>query len=326
MTEQEGRKRRRISPRRSDCQSQGEDQLLRRGFVAAAVAAVAAAAVPGCGDEAPTASPAAPSKPGPAPATPKATPTASGEGAAGRGPAGVPRWAMVIDLRRCIGCRGCTVACKAEFDVPLGSFSCVVRQKEIGKYPKARKAFLPTLCNHCQGADEAGPPCVKECPQNSMERASYTASDGAKHRYRIGDTYRRPDGAVLLDVKHCTGCGKCVTACPYGVRWLHNGVKAPLDKAKQAVGKCTFCMHRVDKGILPACVNVCEGKARIFGDLNDPASPASKLVKEFGLDKKRKTATLLPGEGTLPHVFYIDNDGDIAQVYQKGQEYKDEVF
>lgn len=309
----------------------GADRMLRRGFVAAAAAAAAGIVLPGCGESKEKPAPKRPGKKLPkAPSAKDKKQQAKGKAeaplAAAAAAQGLPRWAMVIDLRRCIGCRGCTVACKAEFDVPLGKFSCVVRQKEVGKYPTARKVFLPTLCNHCTGADEAGPPCVKECPQNSMARARYVAPDGSRHRYRTGATYRRPDGAVLLDLQHCTGCGKCIKACPYGVRWAHPGVKASLDKTKQAVGKCTFCAHRIEKGLLPACVNVCEGKARIFGDLNDAASPVSKLVKEFGLDKKREAATLLPGEGTLPHVFYIDPAGDIAKVHQKGQEYKDEVF
>lgn len=239
---------------------------------------------------------------------------------------GVPRWGMVIDLRRCIGCRGCTVACKAEFDVPIGSFNCVVRQKEVGKYPKARKMFLPTLCNHCSGEPGKEPPCVDSCPNKAMKRARYTDANGKRHRYQIGATYQRPDGAVLLELQYCTGCEKCIEACPYKVRWRHPHIKAPLDKAKQAVGKCNLCMHRVEAGVLPACVNVCEGKARIFGDLNDSGSEIAKLVAHFGLESARDEATLLPGEKTTPNVFYIDPDSVISQVYEKGKEYTDEVF
>jgi len=239
---------------------------------------------------------------------------------------GLPRWGMLIDLRRCIGCRGCTVACKAEFDVPIGSFNCVVRQKEVGKYPKAKKVFLPTLCNHCSGPAGKEPPCVDACPNKSMKRASHKTASGKRQRYRIGATYQRPDGAVLLDTQHCTGCQKCVEACPYKVRWAHPHVKAPLDASKQAVGKCNFCMHRVEAGILPACVNACEGKARVFGDLNDANSEIAKLVAQFGLAQKRATATLLPGEGTEPNVFYIDPENAVSQAYEKGKEYIDEVF
>jgi tetrathionate reductase subunit B len=283
-----------------------------------------AVALTGCDPKAPKPSPTTDAVTEDAPDVPT---TESDKTAKTAAPAeGSPRWAMVIDLRRCIGCRGCTVACKAEFDVPLGDFSCVVRQEELGKYPDSRKAFLPTLCNHCSGGKKENPPCVEECPNNAMERARYKAPDGTVVRYRIGATYKRPDGAVLLATKYCTGCEKCIEACPYGVRWSHPGVAAPLDKSKQAVGKCSFCTHRVEKGVLPACVNVCQGKARIFGDLNDPASPVSKLAEEFDLLAKRDSTTLLPGDGTDPHVFYIDPDGDIEAVYQKGREYKDEVF
>ena len=237
-----------------------------------------------------------------------------------------PRWGMVIDIRRCIGCRGCTVSCKAEFDVPLGNFNCVVHQVEVGKYPNAKKVFLPVLCNHCSGKDGKPPPCVQECPNKSMKRATYYAPDGSKTRYKIGATYQRPDGAILLDTEFCTGCGKCIEACPYGVRWFHPSVKAPLDPSKQAVGKCNLCMHRVDKGLLPACVNTCQGKARIFGDLNDPSSEISKLVKEFKLDENRDRTTLLPEEETGPNVFYIDPDNVIGQINTKEKEFKDEVF
>ena len=315
---------------RREAIDQTDGSRLRRAFLVATAAAAAGAVLPGCGrgEESPSEKPGSGEKgtPGDQNAAAKPPPPKARGSAKKADVKGLPRWAMVVDLRRCVGCRGCTIACKAEFDIPLGKFSCVVRQEEVGKYPNARKAFLPTLCNHCKGYGDSGPPCVKECPQSAIERAHYTASDGSKHRYRIGATYVRPDGAVLIDVQHCTGCGKCIDACPYGVRWWHPGVKAPLDKAKQAVGKCTFCMHRVDKGLLPACVNVCEGKARIFGNLNDPTDPVSKLVKEFGLDKKLATCTLLPNEKTQPHVFYIDPDGDIKGVYKKGQEYKDEVY
>lgn len=236
-----------------------------------------------------------------------------------------PRWGMVIDIRRCIGCRGCTVSCKAEFDVPIGKFNCAVHQREVGKYPNAKKVFLPILCNHCTGKDGI-PPCVAECPQNEEEKAVYTAPDGTKQEYWKGATYVRPDGAVLLNTKHCIGCGSCIDACPYGARWFHPHVKAPQDDTEQAVGKCNFCMHRVEEGLLPACVNTCQGKARIFGDLNDPESEVSKQVREFNLAETRDKSTLLPDEGIMPNVFYIDPDNVIGQLYTKGEEFKDEVF
>ncbi len=219
----------------------------------------------------------------------------------------VPRWAMVIDLRRCIGCRACTVACKAEFDVALGRWNAVVKNVEWGKYPNPQKHFLPRLCNHCAGdpeKEEQVPPCVEKCPEAKSGRRMKMG----KVRYRTGATYKRPDGMILLDMSLCIGCYKCIDACPYGVRYIDPRVKLTRPDREKAlgVGKCIFCQHRVDKGFVPACVNTCQGEARILGDLNDPGSEVSKLVKEFNLLDNRKTTTLLPEEKTMPYVFYID--------------------
>lgn len=222
-----------------------------------------------------------------------------------------PRWAMVIDLRKCIGCRGCTVSCKSENNVPLGRWNTVVKQIESGKYPDARKDFLPRLCNHCEGDEkDKVPPCVKICPEYPKKRQTFITPDGKKIAYRDGATYKRPDGAILIDNAACTGCGKCIKECPYGSRYFDPLVKSGQDSTKNAIGKCTFCMHRVEKGLLPACVNTCQGGARIFGDLNDPESDVSRLVKEFNLVANRKETTLeetlLPKKKTNPNVFYID--------------------
>ncbi|MFQ5439318.1 MAG: 4Fe-4S dicluster domain-containing protein [Paracoccaceae bacterium] len=236
--------------------------------------------------------------------------------AAGAGPAQAkgtpPRWVMVMDLRRCIGCRACTVACKAENDVSLGRFRTVVQEKTTGTFPNTRKAFLPIMCNHCEGNKEDGiPPCVKACPQYPGKRASFKTADGGKIRYRTGGTYKRPDGMVLIDVEQCIGCGKCIDACPYGVRSFNPFVKAGADPTKQAADKCDMCKERVANGIDPSCVNTCQGRARIFGDMNDPNSEVSQLIAEHDLTKN----VLLPEEGTDPHVFYIDPDNVMKEVY-----------
>lgn len=220
---------------------------------------------------------------------------------------GNPRWVMVVDLRRCIGCRGCTVACKSEFDVALGRWSAVVKNVEFGKYPNTQKHFLPRLCNHCageKGKEWQVPPCVEKCPESKSGKRMKMG----KARYRTGATYKRPDGMILLDMSLCIGCYKCIDACPYGVRSIDPRVKLKRpDREKDVgVGKCTFCQHRVDKGIAPSCVNTCQGGARIFGDLNDPNSEVSKLAKEFNLLKNRKRTTLLPDEKTEPYNLYID--------------------
>ncbi|MHA1597547.1 MAG: 4Fe-4S dicluster domain-containing protein, partial [Alphaproteobacteria bacterium] len=214
-----------------------------------------------------------------------------------------PRWSMVMDLRACIGCRACTVSCKAENDVSLGRFRTVVQEKTWGKFPKTRKAFLPIMCNHCEGNKKDGvPPCVKVCPEYPGERLTYVTPDGKKIRYRGGATYKRPDGLILIDAKNCIGCGKCIDACPYGVRSFNPFVKAGKKPELQAADKCDMCAHRLDNGVEPACVNTCQGEARIFGDLNDSSSRVAKLVKQFKLADN----VLLKDEGTDPQVFYID--------------------
>ncbi len=229
------------------------------------------------------------------------------EAAAARGTA--PRWVMVFDLRRCIGCRGCTVACKAEYDVPLGAWNTVVNEEVVGKYPNTKKPFLPIRCNHCEGNKEDGvPPCVKNCPEYPKTRQKFKTPDGKTIRYRDGATYKRPDGLILFKNEYCVGCGKCIEACPYGARAFNKRLKAGKDSTKNGITKCSSCQHRIDKGVAPACVNICQGRARIFGDMNDPDSEVAKLAKEFGLLTGRQKTTLLPGENTVPMNFYVDPD------------------
>ncbi len=230
-----------------------------------------------------------------------------------------PRWAMVMDLRKCIGCRACTVSCKAENDVSVGRFRTVVQEKTMGTFPKTKKGFLPIMCNHCEGNEKDGiPPCVKECPEFPGERLTFVTADGSKIRYRGGATYKRPDGLILIDKELCIGCGKCIDACPYGVRSFDPFVKAGKKPEKQAADKCDMCKERVANGIDPACVNTCQGRARIFGDLNDPTSEVAMLVKEHNLAKN----VLLPEEKTDPHVFYIDPDNMLKELYTKRQKGK----
>lgn len=179
------------------------------------------------------------------------------------------RFAMVIDMRKCVGCHACSVACKAEFEVPLGVWRSWVKQVERGRFPNTQRHFLPRLCNHCDK-----PPCVEACPTKA--------------------SYQREDGMVLIREERCIGCKLCIAACPYDSRFL--------DPAKHIAQKCTFCVHRVDEGVVPACVNTCQGKARIFGDLNDPASEVARLVA------REAVQVLKPELGTEPRVFYIGAD------------------
>ena len=196
------------------------------------------------------------------------------------------RYGMVIDVRRCSGCQACSIACKAEFDVPIGGVRSWVEHHEAGVYPNTEKRMLPRLCNHC-----SEPPCVEACPEN-----------GPDHKAK-GATYKRDDGIVMIDETKCIGCAKCVEACPYDARFMNPFKGDPkLTKGNGSADKCDFCLHRISQGVAPSCVNTCVGRARIFGDLNDPSSEVSKLVAEFD-------ATVLRREKkTKPSVFYIGAD------------------
>lgn len=180
------------------------------------------------------------------------------------------QYAMVIDTRRCIGCHACTVACKSENDVPLGENRCWVEYTEKGAFPLVDRSFLPRLCNHC-----SEPNCVDVCP--------------------TGATYKQEeDGIVVVDAALCIGCKYCVQACPYDARFSN--------RVTGTAEKCDFCVHRVKRGVEPSCVNTCQGRARIFGDINDPDSEVSKLLATNAY------SVLMKGMGTEPNVFYIDAD------------------
>ncbi|MBD3649218.1 MAG: 4Fe-4S dicluster domain-containing protein [Pseudomonadales bacterium] len=180
------------------------------------------------------------------------------------------QYGMVIDVRRCVGCHACTVACKSENDVAVGENRSWVEYVEKGEYPNVGRSFLPRLCNHC-----SEPPCVYVCPTNA--------------------TYKREqDGIVVMDQGLCIGCKYCIQACPYDARYV--------DPYMGWVDKCDFCIHRVSQGLVPSCVQTCIGGARIFGDLGDPESEVSKLIAQ-------NDVTVLRGEmGTFPNVYYIGAD------------------
>ena len=198
------------------------------------------------------------------------------------------RYGMVIDLKRCIGCYACQIACKAENATPPGVLFARVVKREIGTYPKVRRMSLPLLCMHC-----ADPPCVKVCPTEA--------------------SFKRPDGIVDIDADKCVGCRYCMMACPYGSRFYYGeeqhyfdgGGLTPYEEKGYrnhptgVVIKCNFCAHRVERSEQPACVANCPAKARIFGDLEDPESEVSRLIVE------RAGTQLLPERGTNPSVYYL---------------------
>lgn len=203
------------------------------------------------------------------------------------------RWGMLVDLKKCIGCRACTVACKAENEVPLGVFRTTVHYLEEGKFPNPKRSFAPTLCNHC-----SEPPCTKVCPVDPI-KAKHKGPNGVELEYEKRATYKRPDGVVLVDYDRCVGCHMCVENCPYGARFVDPVRKAGGDPANNTVGKCTYCVQRLDNGVAPSCAQTCLGGALIFGDLNDPGSEISKRLK------KEKAITWKPGKGTKPNTYYL---------------------
>jgi molybdopterin-containing oxidoreductase family iron-sulfur binding subunit len=194
---------------------------------------------------------------------------------------------MIIDLARCIGCDACTIACQTENATPPGIHYAPVYRKEVGKYPQAKVMFLPTLCMHCEDA-----PCMKACPTGAISK--------------------RDDGIVLVDQSVCCGTRACVAACPYGALTYVEKVEGAFGPeliqverktTKSVAGtvqKCTFCAHRIDEGVYePACVQVCPTQCRIFGDLDDPQSDVSRLIRE------RNGVQPRPEAGTDPSVFYL---------------------
>ena len=206
----------------------------------------------------------------------------------------MPRYGMVIDLKRCYGCYACVMACKVKNHTPPGVFWARVLKSERGTYPSTIRQALPVLCMHCEE-----PSCMEVCP--------------------TGATQKQDDGIVIVDKDMCMGCKACIMACPYGARYsvekwesyFPDGLElSPYEEfAKQAweskfgVGvatKCDFCRDRLDEGKEPACVEVCSAKARTFGDLDDPDSEVSVLIR------RHRGTVLNPELGNEPKVYYLE--------------------
>lgn len=179
-----------------------------------------------------------------------------------------PRWTMVVDLAKCVGCQACTVACTLEHDVPAGQYRTTVQLSAIRTAGGTAVAMLPRLCNHCDA-----PACVPVCP--------------------AGATYKTADGTVQIDADRCLGCGLCAKACPYEARY----VNAEAGKAE----KCSLCVHRLEAGLLPACVETCAGGARQVGDRNDPQGVVARALAAGA-------QVLIPEAGTQPSVCYLGLD------------------
>ncbi len=217
------------------------------------------------------------------------------------------QWAFGVDATKCIGCLRCVEACKRENDVPANAHQfrtwveryvylegedkpridsqqdpvniaasgseSVYRFANRYKDAKVETAFfVPKLCNQC-----THPACVQVCP--------------------VGATYKTKDGVVLIDPEYCIGCRYCVQACPYGARYL-NAEKGTADK-------CTWCYHRITRGLQPACVEVCPVGARVFGDRNDKTSPISLFIRN------NRVQVLRAESGNAPNVFYVGIDKEV---------------
>lgn len=179
----------------------------------------------------------------------------------------MPKYAMVIDQSRCIGCMSCVVACKRQHDIPEGYFRTRVLQMVSGTFPNLRTEFRPELCNHCDH-----PPCCIVCPTEA--------------------SHKEADGTVQIDRSRCVGCKACIAACPYNARYIN--------EEYGFADKCSFCQERVEAGGEPACVATCVGHARIFGDESDPDSEVSQLLANNSYRVLKKAA------GTEPNVYYIN--------------------
>ena len=186
----------------------------------------------------------------------------------------MPHYGFAIDLRKCIGCHACTIACKAEHQIPIGVNRCWVKTVERGTFPDTRRFFFPVLCNQC---DEA--PCVRICPTSAL--------------------FKRRDGIVDLNGSACIGCRACMVACPYDQLFI--------DPDTHTAEKCNFCANRVENQLLPACVSVCPTECRIFGDLEDASSELSRFVQGSGITVRK------PEKGTIPHVYYVGAEGSAIQ-------------
>ena len=217
------------------------------------------------------------------------------------------RWGMAIDTRRCVGCRACTIACKSENKTPPGVSYTNIHTDLLPDHIGIKPLFMTKPCFHCQN-----PICVVVCPVDATWK-------------------RTSDGIVVINYDTCIECGKCVTACPYGNRYMDTrddypavaentawaGVPSPeyqqfriRKEGQPPMGKarkCTFCVHLQDEngqynkgeGLWPSCAKTCTGHAIHFGDLDDPESEVSRLIAE------RSSIRLKENLGTSPNVYYL---------------------
>lgn len=179
---------------------------------------------------------------------------------------GKPKFEMIMDARKCIGCMSCVAACKAENNVPLGYTRTRVEDGERGSYPSSHRFFVAQTCNHCES-----PPCIPVCP--------------------VDATFRNADGLVVIDQKKCIACGLCVKSCPYGARYINPVVNA--------ADKCDYCESRRKDGLQPACVEVCPTNARLFGAVAEQGTTYGKVAA------RKDLKALRPELKTRPAIKYV---------------------
>ena len=203
------------------------------------------------------------------------------------------KYGIAINLGRCTGCNTCAVACKMQNNVPMGMMwvrvvneGCETEVGAQGVYPNLSRSSIPVACQHCEN-----PACQKVCP--------------------TGATYKDDKGRVEINYDKCIGCRMCMAACPYNARvfnWeepkrdpdFNYGDKEVPVRPKGVAEKCTLCKERTDRGDEPMCVRCCLSKARVFGDLDDPESEISRILRE------KKPTQLLAEKGTEPQVCYYE--------------------
>jgi tetrathionate reductase subunit B len=176
------------------------------------------------------------------------------------------RYAIAIDSAKCIDCKACSVACRAENRVPLEHSRNWVTEETRGEWPHLSATFEPSQCQQCED-----PACVRVCP--------------------TGASRKRSDGVVVIDAADCVGCRYCVVACPYNARFFRED--------EGVVEKCDFCSQRLERGRLPACVETCPAKVRVFGDLNNPNGRLRRVLAARRHEVKK------PEAGTGPQLYYL---------------------